>query len=349
VTRDALAARIRAAIEGASDASLVEDVVAYQEARIPAYARLCAHARARGETLPAAVPTDVFRVLRLTSFDASEDVRVFRTSGTTSDARGTHPFRDLSLYDHAARAFGKAMFFPDVTRMRVVALVPSEREVTDSSLGYMVARFAAWFGTEVTWAMEGGAIDADAITRALSAAERDGEKVALLGTSFAFVHAEEALAGRRFSLPPGSRIMQTGGFKGRSRTFEPDEMRALLTARFGVPDAFVISEYGMTELSSQLWESTLRETVLGGAVGPRRLIAPPWLRCVRVDPATLAETGGEGIFRLYDPVNLDSISAIQTSDRVIAVADGFRVLGRVEGATPRGCSLAADALLGGAR
>lgn len=349
MTRDALVRRIHAAIDGAHDATLVDDVVAYQEARIPAYARLCAHARARGEVLPAAVPTDVFRERRLTSFDAAEDVRVFRTSGTTSDARGVHPFRDLSLYDHAARTFGKAMFFPDVTRMRLVLLVPSEREVMDSSLGYMIARFADWFGADVTWAMEGGVIDGDAITKALSAAEREGAPVALLGTSFAFVHAEEALGARRFSLPPRSRIMQTGGFKGRSRTFEPDEMRALLAARYGVEEAFIVSEYGMTELSSQLWESTLRETLLGGHVGPRRLMAPPWMRCVRVDPVTLAETSGEGIFRLYDPVNLDGIAAIQTSDRVLALSDGFRVLGRTEGATPRGCSLAADALLGGAR
>ena len=37
-----------------------------------------------------------------------------------------------------------------------------------------------------------------------------------MGTSFAFVHALDLLAGARFALPPGSRAMHTGGFKGRS-------------------------------------------------------------------------------------------------------------------------------------
>lgn len=350
--RAALAARIHAAIDtplGVPERdALIDDVIAYQAARIPAYARLCAHAAARGDASRPAVPTDVFRALRLASFPPEEEVRVFLTSGTTNDARGRHPFRDLSLYDHAARVSGKRMFFPDVDRMRLVLLVPSEDEVRDSSLGYMIARYAETFGSEVTWAIRSGAIDTRALVDALERATRDGEPIALLGTSFAFVHAEDALGEARFRLPPRSRIMQTGGFKGRSRTLSPEAMRATLTARYGVPDPFIVAEYGMTELSSQLWESTLVEA-LAGDWGPRRLLAPSWMRCTKVDPGTLRETDGEGLLRLDDPVSLDTIAAIQTSDRAITVEDGFVVLGRAEGATPRGCSIAADALLAGER
>jgi hypothetical protein len=356
VEREALAARIHALIDATADGThddatrdaLLHDVIAYQAARIPAYERLRAHALAHGRTPFAAVPTDVFRTLRLATFEPEEDVRVFRTSGTTSSARGAHPFKDLSLYDHAARVSGRRMFFPDVPRMRLVMLVPKESEAPDSSLGYMIARYAEWFGTEVTWAMNEGAIDVSSLRNALDGAMVDAEPIALLGTSFAFVHADDALGERRFRLPHGSRIMQTGGFKGRARTIEPEAMRALLGDRYGVPEDFVVAEYGMTELSSQLWESTLMEALAGGVVGPRRLLAPPWMRCTPVDPETLEATSGEGIFRLDDLVSLDSIAAIQTSDRVIALEDGFVVLGRAEGATPRGCSIAADALLGGA-
>lgn len=358
--RDALAARIHAlfdacaamssdtddALRAARDA-LLDDVFAYQAARIPAYGRLCAHARARGDALVPAVPTDVFRTMRLASFPPDEDIRIFRTSGTTSGARGAHPMRDLALYDHAARVMGARMLFPDVARMRLVLLVPSEREVIDSSLGYMIARFAEWFGTEVTWAIREGALDERALVGALDAAIAAKEPVALLGTSFAFVHADDALASRRFALPDGSRIMQTGGFKGRSRTVEPDAMRAMLTDRYGVRDAFVVAEYGMTELSSQLWESTLRDAVLGRA-GARRLVAPAWLRVLAVDPATLAPATTEGLCRVDDMANLDGIAAVQTADRIRVVDDGVVVLGRAEGATPRGCSIAADAMLGGA-
>ena len=40
--------------------------------------------------------------------------------------------------------------------------------------------------------------------------------------------------------------------------------------------------------------------------------------------------------------------AVQTSDVGRAAGDGFEVLGRLEGAEARGCSIAADALLTGA-
>jgi hypothetical protein len=354
--REGLAARIHAMIDASVSEpidtdvrdALIDDVVAYQVARIPSYARLHAHARKRGDVLAAAVPTDAFRFQRLATFPESEDVRVFHTSGTTSGTRGMHALRDLSLYDHAARVSGKRMFFPDVERMRLVLFVPPEHEVADSSLGYMIARYAEWFGDDVAWVVHDGAVDVAALDAALGRAIEAREPVALLGTSFAFVHADDALGARRYALPSGSRIMQTGGFKGRSRTIEPDAMRAMLASRYGVPEPFIVAEYGMTELSSQLWESTLAET-LTGRVGARRLLAPGWMRVMPVSPDVLAPIAGpaEGLFRLDDMVNLDTIAAIQTSDRVVRCEDGFLVLGRAEGATPRGCSIAADTLLGG--
>jgi acyl-CoA synthetase (AMP-forming)/AMP-acid ligase II len=191
-------------------------------------------------------------------------------------------------------------------------------------------------------------LDGARLERELASAQASGEPMALLGTSFAFVHAEDALGATRYRLPPGSRILQTGGFKGRSRTVEPVELLELLRARYGVPETHVVQEYGMTELCSQLYETTLREAVLGQAIGPRRLWAPGWLRVRIVDPETLADVpeGAEGLIRIDDPCNLDTACAIQTSDRGVRVSDGIVVLGRAAGATARGCSLAIDAALG---
>jgi hypothetical protein len=44
-------------------------------------------------------------------------------------------------------------------------------------------------------------------------------RAALCGTAFAFVHWLEALEQRslRLALPAGTRVMETGGFKGRAR------------------------------------------------------------------------------------------------------------------------------------
>jgi acyl-CoA synthetase (AMP-forming)/AMP-acid ligase II len=171
----------------------------------------------------------------------------------------------------------------------------------------------------------------------------------MLGASFAFVHADDGLGARRYRLPTGSRIMQTGGFKGRSREVEPEAMLRLLAQRYGIDQRFIVQEYGMTELSSQMYETTLRDAALDHALGPRRLWLPGWLRATLVDPETLAPVrdGHEGLLRIDDLANIDSACAIQTADRARRVDDGIVVLGRALGASARGCSLALDAALGG--
>lgn len=105
----------------------------------------------------------------------------------------------------------------------------------------------------------------------------------------------------------------------------------------------------MTELSSQLYETTLRDALLGRAEGPRRLWWPGWVRASVVDPETLAPVpdGSEGLVRIDDLANVDTACAIQTADRARALHGGIVVLGRAGTATPRGCSLAVDAALGG--
>jgi hypothetical protein len=204
----------------------------------------------------------------------------------------------------------------------------------------MLSRFEEHFGATTTWVWRDGALDLEVLARALKAA---GRPVALLVTSFAFVHADEGLGDARFELPPQSRIMQTGGYKGRSRELAPRDMRARLAARYGVPEESVIAEYGMTELSSQMYETTLREPA-----APRRLWVPGWMRAVPVSPETLGPvpTGEVGILRIDDAANLDSVCAVQTSDLARAVNDGIELVGRAAGAPPRGCSLAVDEILG---
>lgn len=325
--------------------ALIADLARHQAEHVAPYGRLAR--RRPGELV--AMPTDVFRFARVAAHPAAQDARVFRTSGTTA-APGQHALRDLALYDRAARAAARAALFPDVVRMALVVLAPHERDAPASSLSYMLSRFEPWFGRTTTWAFRDGALDLDALDAALSAHTAHGQPVALLGTSFAFVHADDGLGDRRFALPPGSRIMQTGGFKGRSREVAPDEMRSRLAWRYGVDDAMIIAEYGMTELSSQVYETTLRDAVTGRPTGPRRLRAPGWVRAVPVDPETLSPVEGDaiGILRVEDAANLDSCAVIQTSDLARRVGDGFEILGREADATPRGCSLAIDEALGGA-
>jgi len=357
--RNALAARVAALIDRLADGTrdddardvLLRELLQWQRANVTVYGRIVARLGTKEQDPLAwpAVPTDVFRAARVASHGEREDARVFRTSGTTGP-RGSHHLRELSLYDRAARAAARYALFPDVERMQLVILAPSAGELPDSSLAYMLDRFGAWFGDGPSvYVMRQDRIDAELLGRTLHDAQKCGRKVALLGTSFAFVHAEDALGARRFALPAGSRIMQTGGFKGRAREIAAAQMSSLLAQRYGVAEALIVQEYGMTELSSQLYESSLREAVLGHPPGARRLWWPGWVRVTIVDPETLAQVpaGAEGLARIDDLANVDTACAIQTADRACALLDGIRVLGRAAAATPRGCSIAADAALGG--
>src|SRR5258706_1200701 len=87
---------------------LLADLANYQREQIEPYRRLWARRASP------ALPTDVFRYARIASHSSSEDLRVFRTSGTTQSARGAHAFRDLGIYDAAARTAARYALFPDV-------------------------------------------------------------------------------------------------------------------------------------------------------------------------------------------------------------------------------------------
>ena len=327
--------------------ALLEEVRAYQAANVTTYGRWLAQAG----VADAALPTDVFRHVRVCAHEPSDDVVVFRTSGTTHGLRGEHCLRDLSLYDKAAWSAARYALFPDVERVKIVILAPSASDVSDSSLSYMLQRFVNWFGTQgSTHVWKQGRVDLERLQTCLTQAQDEGAAVALLGTSFAFVHADEGLAKTHFRLPPGSRIMQTGGFKGKSRELSPADMDVLLSNRYGVPTSLITQEYGMTELCSQMYGSALRSSLLSspravpGYRSTSALWVPGWVRVSAVDPHTLrsVKPGEVGVLRIDDLANLDTVSAIQTADLARVTNEGLHLLGRSPSAIPRGCSLAIE-------
>jgi hypothetical protein len=167
------------------------------------------------------------------------------------------------------------------------------------------------------------------------------QPVALLGTAFSFVHLLDHLAVNktRLRLAAGSRLMETGGYKGRSRVVAKTELRRLLAKYLAVPDSHIVTEYGMSELSSQAYD---------GVAGQARPSAgifqfPPWVRTQIISPETgaVAAAGETGLLRVFDLANMYSVMAIQTEDLAVGREAGFELLGRAESAEPRGCSLQA--------
>lgn len=353
---DALHGRVRAFIEASMCGAAAEpfealasDVATFQMRSVAPVARL---ARARGLTPDgpievaaiAALPADVLRLARVAAHPPEVDVAVFRTSGTTGGAPGEHAFRTLATYDAAAAAWGGRWLLGGRSDLAVISLTPPPAEARSSSLVHMIELFARGQAGPVSWHLAGGALDPEGVARACAAARGEGRAVLLAGTSFAFVHLLDGAAGLDLRLPEGSRAMLTGGFKGRSREVPAEALRAGIAAAFGLPGAAVVGEYGMTELSSQLYERTLVCTSAPHGV----YTCPPWVRVSAVDPGTLAELaeGEVGIARIVDLANVDSSVAIQTADRVRVAGGEVELLGRLPGATPRGCSLAVEEVLG---
>ncbi|WP_420130612.1 long-chain fatty acid--CoA ligase [Longimicrobium sp.] len=334
---------------------LARAVFAHQFARNAPYRAYCERRGVSPRTVAGwedvpAVPTDAFKAAALVCGDPADAAAVFRTSGTTAgpERRGTHYLPDLSLYDAALRAGFRAHLLADGARPRILSLIPRPEEMRDSSLSHMAGAVVADFGgagSEWYVSPEGG-IDHGGLADALRRAETAGEPVCILGTAFALVHWLDALreAGARHRLPAGSRLMDTGGFKGRSREVTREELYGAVQERLGIPHAWCVNEYGMTEMSSQFYDG-----VAGLAVAPaeRLHVGPPWVRTQATDPETLRPLphGETGVLRHFDLANLNSVMAIQTADLGITSPEGFRVLGRAQGAEARGCSLAMDDLL----
>jgi Acyl-protein synthetase, LuxE len=330
---------------------LALSIFRFQARHSPGARRLLA---ARGKKLDSvddipAVPCDAFRLTRVAVHPPELDIVRFVTSGTTGEARGVHVMRTTRTYRELSLAFGQAALCSDGrARRSVVALAPSPAAAPHSSLGFMMAKMMQRFTGRVSadcWLIGDDGIDVAGLQRAAELALERGESLLVLSTAFALVALLERLADQRLEVPRDTVIMQTGGFKGRTRELEPETLRHAVARAFGVEPERVIGEYGMTELTSQLYEGSLPGGSLSGP--PGIYLEPPWLRVVPVDPATLVPvTEGEpGIARIVDLGNVDSAVAVVTADRVLRKSGGIELLGRSPGAPPRGCSLAVEMLL----
>jgi len=120
------------------------------------------------------------------------------------------------------------------------------------------------------------------------------------------------------------------------------ELGLALCRALAVRPDHLIGEYGMTELSSQLYDGGFDPA----GRQPSVFVEPPWLRVTPLDPVSLEPVGpGEvGLACFTDLANVDSALRVLTQDRVRREPGGIVLLGRQPGARLRGCSLAIEAL-----
>ena len=225
----------------------------------------------------------------------------------------------------------------------MLLLFPDEQQLPNSSLARYLSLAARCYGTPDSRSYVGmQGLDVDGLRAALDLAVVHAQPVALMGASFSIVHLLDALReqGMRYALPADSRILDTGGYKGRARELPLDAFYDGLAETFGVPRSHCINMYGMTELSSQFYDA-------GNQAVPSVKRAPHWVRSRVLDPSSGSELsrGERGVLAHCDLANFNSAIAILTEDVGVAVDDGFLLLGRAKGAEAKGCSLAVQEFL----
>ena len=346
---------------------LALDLFQFQFASNDAYRDLCSGRGAdlaqvtNWKQIPAA-PASALKELELSCLPAVERTRVFYSSGTTRErpSRHFHNDRSLALYESSAASwFGERFGLFTAANAEVptspftmIFLTPQPSAVPNSSLAHMFATLnQKWGGGRSHFIGDVSSrgvwtIDFKAATKALEAECAAGRPLFLFGTAFSFVHLLDFFAENdlRFQLPAGSRVMETGGYKGQSRIVPRSEMHLLIEERLGVPPSQIVCEYGMCELSSQAYDMVTTDD--GTPTSGRIFHFPPWAKTLIISPETGTEVaeGETGLIRVLDLANVYSVMAVQTEDLGIRRGDGFELVGRAENAEARGCSLMAGSL-----
>ena len=246
----------------------------------------------------------------------------FTSSGTTGSSVSKHMVTDLSWYTKSYTK-GFEYFYGPIEEYTVLGLLPNYLERDGSSLIYMVDDFIKKSNKPSSGFYLNNLTE---LSKTLIALDKKGEKVLLIGVTFALLDLIER---QQFKLQ-NTIIMETGGMKGRRKEMIREELHEILCAGFGVSK--IHSEYGMTELLSQGYSS-----------GDGVFDCPPWMKILArdtEDALTMVGTNKTGGLNVIDLANYNSCSFIATQDLGKVDNNGsFEVLGRFDHSDIRGCNL----------
>lgn len=248
--------------------------------------------------------------------------QTFLSSGTSGMNASKHLVTDLSLYEESYLQ-GFKHFYGNIEEYIVLALLPSYLEREGSSLIYMVADLI-----EKSKNQKSGFYlnNLENLAEVLTELDQKGEKVLLIGVSFALLDLVENY---QFNLK-NAIVMETGGMKGRRKELIREDLHKKLCSGFGVSE--IHSEYGMTELLSQAYSK-----------GNGIFKSPPWMKILirdTEDALSLLPQGKSGGINVIDLANVNSCSFIATQDLgKIHVNNTFEIIGRFDNSDIRGCNL----------
>lgn len=264
------------------------------------------------------LPIELFKTQKIYCSKAKPEA-TFTSSGTTGSETSRHYVASLKLYEQSfINCF--RYFYGEPSEYSIFSLLPSYLEREGSSLAYMAEYLHKLNPTKGGFYL----YDFSKLATELSRAKDNGEKILLLGVTFALLDFAEQF---RADLS-GTVVMETGGMKGRKREIPREELHKILCNSFNVDN--IHSEYGMTEMLSQGYSR-------GGGV----FRCPPWVDVsLRSLQNPLASAEIKGGINIIDLANRHSCSFLATGDYGRLNEDGsFEIAGRISGEQLRGCNM----------
>jgi len=263
------------------------------------------------------LPIEFFKSHKIL-IDGKNSDKFFASSGTTGANTSKHFIADIEVYE---KSFTKGFehFFGNPENYVILALLPNYLEQENSSLIYMMRALIAQ-----TNSPESGFFldDFDLLNSKI----KNQKSKILFGVSYALLDFAEQFP----QTLENTLVFETGGMKGRREELSKTELHKRLCEGFGVDKIY--SEYGMTELFSQAYSK-----------GENKFACPPWMRVFTrplTNPLGVEKHNVAGGINVIDLANFNSCPFIATQDLGKTFSENdFEILGRIEHADVRGCSL----------
>ena len=267
------------------------------------------------------LPIEFFKSHAILSSNGPAEA-IFTSSGTTGINTSTHYVTDISWYVESFRSAFR-LFYGNITKYTVLALLPSYLEREGSSLIYMADDLIKQSKNPDSGFF---LYDHDHLYQQLKKQQQAKKPTLLIGVTFALL---DFIDQYKINFPE-LIVMETGGMKGRRREMIREELHEQLCEGFGVNT--IHSEYGMTELLSQAYSK-----------GNGIFNCPPWMKIIARDtndPMHILSSDKAGGINIIDLANINSCSFIATQDLGKLYPDNsFEVLGRFDNSDIRGCNL----------
>jgi hypothetical protein len=278
----------------------------------------------RWEDVPM-VYNDVFKTHLVASFPLENAVMSCLTGGTTSITQRGRIFRDEDgkrLVFAANRMMTGAYLFPDFkegNRCRILILAPSPELAPSMGMAIGIDQTRQAFGTpDSTFLLGKSGIDIKGLLKALRESEASGVPVALIGATSAYVYFFQACRRKKmsFRLPPGSRICDGGGYRGRFGVVTREDYYAMVCEILAIPDTHCVNVLGEAETATNLFDDSLRRHVKGLPPRKRTRPVPPWsrVRAMSIDDLKPLPDGEVGLLAHWDLANVPTVLAVITDN-----------------------------------